>query len=151
MLLNIFNTAKAIVKGGKLYPNIKGIVYFKETQEGVLVTAKIDHLPQSENTCTGKFFGFHIHEGSSCTGNDKDEFADVKSHYNPNNCPHPFHKGDLPPLLEKNGYAYLSFLTNKFRIHDIIGRAIIIHDMPDDFTTQPSGNSGTKIACGIIK
>ena len=42
-------------------------------------------------------------------------------------------------------------LINKFKIEDIIGKVIIIHDMPDDFTTQPSGNSGTKIACGKIK
>ena len=40
---------------------------------------------------------------------------------------------------------------NKFKIKDILGRVIIIHDMPDDFTTQPSGNSGTKIACGKIE
>ena len=65
-------------------------------------------------------------------------------------CPHPFHAGDFPPLLENNGYAYSKFLTNKFKISEIIGKVIIIHDLPDDFTTQPSGNSGTKIACGVI-
>ena len=45
----------------------------------------------------------------------------------------------------------MSFLINKFKIQDIIGKVLIIHDMPDDFTTQPSGNSGTKIACGKIE
>ena len=88
--------------------------------------------------------------GTSCTGNQEDEFADAKTHFNPTQCPHPFHSGDLPPLLENNGYAYMSVLVNKFRLSDIIGKVIIIHDMPDDFTTQPSGNSGTKIACGKI-
>lgn len=151
MFLNIFNTAKAIIKGGKQYPKINGVVYFKETQNGVLITARIDHLPEADNNCTGRFFGFHIHEGNSCTGNAEDEFANVKSHYNPNNCPHPFHKGDLPLLLENNGYAYMSVLVKKFSIVDIIGKTLIIHDMPDDFRTQPSGNSGTKIACGVIK
>ena len=101
--------------------------------------------------CKGKFFGFHIHEGTSCTGNSKDEFANSKSHYNPTNCPHPFHSGDLPPLLENNGFAYSSFLVNKFTIKEIIGKTIIIHSLPDDFNSQPSGNSGTKIACGKIK
>lgn len=57
----------------------------------------------------------------------------------------------MPPLFENNGYAYLSFLTNRFQIKDIVGKTVIIHDMPDDFKTDPSGNSGTKIACGIIK
>jgi Cu-Zn family superoxide dismutase len=44
----------------------------------------------------------------------------------------------------------LSFLTNRFTLDEIIGRVIIIHDKPDDFTSQPSGNSGNKIACGKI-
>ena len=151
MFKNIFNKATAVIKGGKKYPKINGTVYFKETKNGVMVTAKINNLPQSKNKCISRFFGFHIHEGTSCTGNNEDEFANAKSHLNPTNCPHPFHIGDLPPLIENNGYAYMSVLINKFKIKDIIGKAIIIHDMPDDFTSQPSGNSGTKIACGIIK
>lgn len=152
MFSNIFPNARAYIKGGKKYPKINGTVIFKETKEGVLVTAKINGLPQAKDiTCKNRFFGFHIHEGTSCTGNTTDEFANTKSHLNPTNCPHPFHVGDLPPLLENNGYAYMSFLTNKFKIKDIIGRVIIIHDSPDDFTTQPSGNSGTKIACGKIE
>ena len=145
------NNAKADIKGGSAYPNIIGQVYFKEIKEGVMVTAKIYGLPISKNNCSGNFFGFHIHEGNSCTGNNEDEFANVKMHYNPTNCPHPLHIGDLPPLLENNGYAYMSVLVNKIRIKDIIGKTIIIHDMPDDFTTQPSGNSGKKIACGVIQ
>ena len=84
-------------------------------------------------------------------GNLEDDFANAKSHYNPNNCPHPFHVGDLPPLIENNGYAYMSFLLNKFKISNIIGKVIIIHDMPDDFKSQPAGSSGTKIACGKIE
>lgn len=151
MFLSKFESAHANIKGGKKYPKINGDIDFKETKDGVLLTAKVRGLPKSTNKCTGRFFGFHIHEGSSCTGNNKDEFADVGMHYNPSNCPHPFHVGDLPPLIENNGYAYMSILINKFKIKDIIGKTIIIHDMPDDFTTQPSGNSGTKIACGMIK
>ena len=44
----------------------------------------------------------------------------------------------------------MTFLTDRFKLKDVIGKAIIIHSMPDDFTSQPSGNSGEKIACGII-
>lgn len=76
--------------------------------------------------------------GTSCTGNATDEFADSKMHLNPTNCPHPFHIGDLPPLIENDGYAYMNVLLNKFNLNDIIGRVLIIHDMPDNFTTQPS-------------
>lgn len=151
MFSNIFNIAKAHIKGGKKYPKIDGTVTFKETKDGTLVTAKINNLPQSKDNCTGRFFGFHIHEGTSCTGNLTDEFANAKSHLNTTNCPHPFHVGDLPPLIENNGYAYMIVLINKFKIKDIIGKVVIIHDMPDNFTSQPSGNSGIKIACGKIE
>lgn len=146
-----FNKAKAYIKGGKDFPKIKGLVTFREISNGVLLTAKINGLPQAKGNCTGRFFGFHIHEGTSCSGNSNDEFSNAKSHLNTTNCPHPFHIGDLPPLLENNGYAYMSVLINKFRIKDIIGKVVIIHDMPDDFTSQPSGNSGKKIACGKIE
>ncbi len=88
--------------------------------------------------------------GDSCSGNSNDEFADAKMHYNLTNCPHPYHAGDLPPLIENNGYSYMRVFVNKFNLNDIIEKVIIIHDMPDDFTSQPSGNSGTKIACGKI-
>lgn len=151
MFSNIFYDAKAIIKGGKEYPKINGIVYFKETKEGVLLTAKIYGLPKSKTKCTGRFFGFHIHSGNSCTGTKEDEFANSGAHYNPNDCPHPYHAGDLPPLIENNGYAYMIVLINKFRIDDIIGKVLIIHDSPDDFNSQPSGNSGKKIACGKIE
>lgn len=138
MFSNIFTDAKAHIKGGKKYPNIDGIVTFKETRNGILVTAKISGLPQSKDNCTGRFFGFHIHEGSSCTGNSIDEFANSKGHLNTTNCIHPFHIGDLPPLIENNGYAYMSVLIGKFKIKDILNKIVIIHDSPDDFTTQPS-------------
>lgn len=151
MLLNIFHNARAKINGGKLYPKIKGIVTFKETKYGVLLTAKISGLPTSKNNCTGNFFGFHIHEGTSCSSNSSDEFVNAKSHLNTTNCPHPFHLGDLPPLIENNGYAYMSVLINKFKLSNIIGKVIIIHSSPDDFSSQPSGNSGTKIACGKIE
>ncbi len=151
MFSNIFHNARAVIKGSKEYPKINGVVYFNKVKEGVLLIAKVNGLPQSESNCSGRFFGFHIHNGTSCTGNAEDEFANSGTHYNPNNCPHPYHAGDLPPLIENNGYAYMSVLLNKFKIDDIIGKVIIIHDSPDDFNTQPSGNSGKKIACGVIE
>lgn len=67
MFSNIFNNAKAHIKGSKEYPNINGYVYFNKIKNGVLVTAKVKGLPQSQNNCHGRFFGFHIHNGSSCT------------------------------------------------------------------------------------
>ena len=151
MAVRTLYNAKAKISGSTKHPNIKGEVYFKQTKDGVIVTTSIYGLPTSHTKCQNGVFGFHIHEGEECTGNSKDPFANAKGHYNLNNCPHPYHTGDLPPLFENNGYAYMSVLTNRFTVEDVIGKVIIIHDRQDDFTTQPSGNSGEKIACGEIK
>lgn len=77
-------------------------------------------------------------------------FPHSGSHYNPNDCPHPYHAGDLPPLFGANGFAFSVFLTDRFTVHEIIGKTVIVHASPDDFQTQPSGNAGEKIACGEI-
>lgn len=143
--------AVAIIKGSEKHPEIKGRVMFFNVNNGVMVRAEISGLPKSENICKSPIFAFHIHSGTSCTGNAKDPFANADGHYNPENCPHPYHAGDLPPLFSANGKAVLSVLTNRFTIPEIIGKVIIIHSKPDDFITQPAGNSGEKIACGIIR
>ncbi len=143
--------AKAKIKGSKKYSKINGIVEFFSTKYGVIVKVKINGLPYNESECNDGIFGLHIHTGSKCSGTDTDPFADALTHYNPNNCKHPYHAGDLPPLFGNNGYAYMAVLTNRFTINEIIGKTIIIHSQPDDFKTQPGGDSGKKIACGIIK
>ena len=140
-----FNKLKAIaiISGGKENPSINGTVKFYRKRNCVLVVADISGLPR---TATG-FFGFHIHEGTDCGGPN---FSDTKGHYNPNGMPHPQHAGDLPPLMLCGAMAHSSVLTDRFHINQIIGRTVVIHNLPDDFTTQPAGNSGEKIACGII-
>ena len=64
---------------------------------------------------------------------------------------HPQHSGDLIPLMGNQGYAWTAFYDKRITIPEIIGRSVVIHAMPDDFMTQPSGNSGMKIGCGIIR
>lgn len=143
--------AIAMIKGSNKYPQIIGNTKFYNTKHGVLVAAEIFGLPTNSNICESPIFAFHIHSGNSCSGNDTDPFANAMSHYNPNNCNHPYHAGDLPPLFGNNGYALNIFITDRFTIDKVIGKTIIIHSHLDDFTTQPSGDSGEKIACGIIK
>lgn len=104
----------------------------------------------AKQTCKNLIFAFHIHSGANCSGNEADEFANVNGHFNPQNTPHPCHAGDMPPLFDAGGRAFSAFLTDRFTLPEIIGRTVIIHNMPDDFTSQPSGNAGEKIACGVI-
>lgn len=143
--------AAASIAGSKDYPNISGMIRLYQTSKGVVFYAEISGLPKSDIPCLERVFGFHIHEGSDCGGDMNDPFADVMSHYDPSGCGHPHHAGDLPPLFGNDGVALCAFLTSRFSVDEVIGRTVIIHDRPDDFTTQPSGSSGTKIACGVIR
>ena len=136
--------ATADIRGDAAHPGLWGRVSFAAHPDGVLVTADIRGLPESE---TG-FYGFHIHEGGGCGG---EGLADTGSHYNPQEVPHPRHAGDLPPLLGFDGIAYMMVLTNRFSLEEVVGRAVVIHSGPDDFRSQPAGNAGTKIACGVIR
>ena len=132
------------IYGGKDYPQLSGTVRFFRGIDGVIVEVEVKGLPEPESG----FFGFHFHAGRSCTG---EGFAATGSHYNPGEDIHPQHAGDLPPLLANDGIAYKKVLSNRFAIEEIVGRTVIIHDAADDFRTQPSGNAGMKIACGVIQ
>lgn len=143
--------AWANLQGSSLYPNLSGTVRFYEQPYGILVLTEAQGLPNTQNACASPIFGLHIHEGEYCAGSSEDPFASARMHYNPRKCPHPYHAGDLPPIFSANGYALSACLTDRFNIEEIIGKTVILHSMPDDFTTQPSGNSGSKIACGEIK
>lgn len=72
-------------------------------------------------------------------------------HWNPTGAPHGNHAGDFPVLFSNHGKAQMCFLTDKFPVADIIGKAVVIHENPDDYRTQPAGSSGRRIACGIIQ
>ena len=132
------------IRGGVEVLKLSGCVQFYQENGCVLIVARVSVLPESE---TG-FFGFHIHQGESCSGTD---FSETGSHYNPTGQAHPKHAGDLPPLLSCHGNAYLSVKTDRFSVDEVIGRTVVIHSDPDDFHSQPAGNAGKKIACGVIR
>ncbi len=137
--------ATAQIRGGSEAPQLSGCVQFYQEKECVLIVARVSGLPQDSET---GFFGFHIHEGSSCSSAG---FPETGNHYSLTGLVHPKHAGDLPPLLMCQGNAYLSFKTERFTVKDVLGRTIVVHSDPDDFQSQPSGNVGRKIACGIIQ
>lgn len=143
--------ANALLRGSQEYPTLEAIAYFYQTNIGVLVAIEAVNLPTTSSPCTNPVFALHLHSGESCTGNDVDPFANALTHYNPSNCPHPYHSGDMPPLFGNNGYAFSAFLTDRFTVQEIIGKTLVVHGNRDDFTTQPAGDSGKKIACGVIK
>ena len=153
MMLESRPAARASVKGDRAHWGLHGSASFYPAGNGTLVVAEVFGLPGTGLKAGGKngVFGFHIHSGSQCTGDETDPFKNTGPHFNPENAEHPWHAGDMPPLFANAGYAFLVFYTDRFTVPEVVGRTVVIHDMPDDFTTQPAGNSGKKIACGVVK
>ena len=152
-LLNRPAEALAVIRGSEQYPALSGEVWFFPLWGGTLVAAEVTGLPSAGmRSCAPGIHGFHIHEGGSCSqGSDPSQpIPDTLAHYNPRQCPHPGHAGDLPPLFGNDGYAFQIFYTDQFVPEEVIGRTVVIHSSVDDFTSQPAGNSGSKIACGRI-
>jgi Cu-Zn family superoxide dismutase len=129
-----------------------GEVTFEQVGSKVRVVAYVQGLKP------GQEHGFHIHEVGDCGSHDG---MSTKGHFNPYGKPHGHfqsperHAGDLPALkAEKNGRAKvdieLDIITVTPGPASIVGRAVIVHADPDDYKTQPTGNAGARIACGLI-
>ena len=143
--------ANADIRGTEEYPEIHGRITFYDVFGGTVLMAEIYGLPDEDNETAGHFFGFHIHEGGACTGDDADLLKNTGGHYNPEGKAHPEHAGDLPPLLSTRGAAWMAVYTGRIHPEEVIGKTVVIHLQPDDFHSQPSGDSGIKIACGVIR
>ena len=136
-------------KGNKTF----GEATFEEVDGKIHVVVYVQGLkPEREH-------GLHIHEAGDCSSGDG---MSTKGHFNPFGKPHAHygsaerHAGDLPPLkANKSGRANvqidLDIITVTPGPASIIGRGLIVHAAPDDYKTQPTGNAGARIACGVIR
>ena len=133
--------------------NTAGAVRFAQQRNGrVLVSGEIRGLkPNGEH-------GFHVHEKGDCSSGDGNSAG---GHYNPNAQPHgrhemgPHHAGDLQSLrADASGVARFSVESTGISggpgVADVMGRGLIVHRDPDDYATQPTGNSGPRLACAVI-
>ena len=132
--------------------NVAGNVSFQQAGDQVLVTAKVSGLkPNAEH-------GFHVHEKGDCSAADA---TSAGGHFNPDGQAHGHHAqgtrhaGDLPNLVaDAKGEASVSFKTSGIRVdggkYGVISRAVVVHANPDDYKSQPAGNAGGRIACGVI-
>ena len=132
--------------------SVSGTVNFTQKGEVVLVEAKISGLSANGT------HGFHIHEKGNCSAPDA---AGAGAHFNPSGGKHGGqvgairHGGDLGNLrADANGFAQASIQVSAITLgtdsNSIIGRAVIVHGGPDDLKSQPAGNSGARVACGLI-
>lgn len=148
LLKNTQPQAAAWVTGNTLPPQLSGLVKFYDTPYGgVLIEYELFGLPDIQTSGSSDFYAMHIHENGDCS----QSFTKTEEHYNPQHRLHPYHAGDLLPVLGNQGYAWGAFYDKRFSISGILGRSVVIHSHSDDFSSQPSGNSGNKIGCGIIR
>jgi len=148
--------AIAEIKGGPLAPHIRGAVVFTDVPGGTEVYVEVMGLPPYQPAPPGGQpigpFGFHIHQFGNCdVGDPQDPFQKAGGHWNPTQQPHGNHAGDFPVLFSNNGYARMTFFTDKFKVWEVIGHSVIIHENPDDYRSQPAGSAGKRLACGIIR
>jgi superoxide dismutase, Cu-Zn family len=129
-----------------------GNVRFVQAGDQVIVTGEVRGLKP------GAVHGFHVHEKGDCSSGDGNSAG---GHFNPEGKPHgqhgqgAHHAGDLPSLrADANGVVAINFESKTIRVGggatDVVGRGLIVHRDPDDFTTQPTGNSGPRLACAVI-
>ena len=144
--------AKATVKLAATANNTpRGEVTFTTEAGGVHVVGSFSGLVYGEH-------GFHIHEKGDCSAPDG---SSAGGHFNPSTHPHAArdaatrHVGDLGNLkADPYGLARVDFVDTQISLSgadSIIGKAVIIHEKADDFTTQPTGNAGARQACGVIE
>lgn len=130
--------------------NVKGTVTFEKVQNGVLIKADIEGLTPGKH-------GFHIHEKGDCGNNGEN----AGGHFNPTKAKHggpddaERHVGDLGNIeADANGHGHYEKVDKVVQLtgkDSIVGKSIIIHEKEDDFKTEPSGNSGSRVACGLIE
>jgi Cu-Zn family superoxide dismutase len=132
-----------------------GTVSFAETPAGVLITAELKGLPPGVH-------GFHLHEKGACTP----DFKAAGGHFNPTGAEHGFmaeggpHAGDMPNIhVPDSGSLTIEVLDPYISLKegmeetlfDDDGTAVVIHAGADDYTSQPSGDAGDRIACGVVE
>ena len=155
--LNCRPAAEAELRGDVDHPHLRGIVLFYPCGMGTVVLAEVSGLPYDPSPCASNLFAMHLHAGGTCepdkyaVEHGEPSFSETGGHFNPLACPHPAHAGDLPPLFGNRGYAWMGVFTERFRPEDVIGKTVILHAQRDDFISQPAGDAGKRIACGVVK
>jgi Cu-Zn family superoxide dismutase len=129
---------------------VKGLVTFEAVEHGVRVVADLTGLTPGKH-------GFHIHEFGDCSSDDG---SSAGGHFNPAGMPHSMpssdkrHAGDMGNIeAGADGKAHMDYVDAVMSLtgdHAITGHAVIVHEKEDDLKTQPTGNAGARVACGVI-
>src|SRR5690606_16006000 len=133
-----------------------GELELRAVEGGVTINGEIGGLT------AGSEHGIHVHENGDCSAADA---SSAGGHFNPHDAPHGAptvgleqrHLGDMPNIVaDENGFTHINTAIVGATLRDggptdLIGRAVVVHEKRDDYVTQPSGDSGGRIACGVIR
>ncbi len=131
---------------------VSGVITFTQEAGGVHIVARVEHAAAGKH-------GFHLHAAGACDGPD---FKSAGDHFNPGNAPHgapdaaAHHAGDFGNIeVAADGTGNLDIVSTMLSLDQgdnaVVGKSVILHKGTDDLATQPSGNSGDRIACGIVQ
>ena len=130
--------------------NVTGLVTFTKSGDAVKVVADVAGLTPGKH-------GFHVHEFGDCSSSDG---SSAGGHFNPTHKQHGApdasdrHAGDLGNIeADASGKAHLEWSDKVMKLSgadSIVGHAVIVHEKTDDLKTQPTGNAGGRLACGVI-
>ena len=146
-------SATATLQGATSDPDFSGTITITPEGDGVKVVAHI------EGVDTDGMHGLHVHENGLCEHGGDKHFTSAGGHFNPTGAEHacpptePRHAGDLGNVQITEGAGHLELTTTGLSLsgpNSVVGKAIILHTGEDDCKTQPTGNSGDRLACGVV-
>ncbi len=143
-------SAQATIKSAK-NQKARGVIHFMQSGDKVKLEVMLEGLKPGPH-------GFHIHERGNCSAPD---FTSAGGHFNPTHKAHggaealEKHSGDMGNVIaDAKGKVKLTFVLSGITIggaEGILGKSVIVHENADDFKTQPTGNAGGRVACGVIE
>ncbi len=149
-------SAVATLQAGAESQGFSGTVTFTPAAGGLHLVADLKGAPPGPH-------GIHLHENGQCTHDDPagKHFSSAGGHFNPTGAPHacpatdPRHAGDFGNVtVGADGTGHLDLDVSQISLsgaNSVVGKAVILHAGADDCATQPSGNSGDRLACGVVQ